>query len=59
MNCWSDVFPEASQTIRAIAIATGCPQELDDKMLLLKTSHNFTAGHREINLRLNRKFLPY
>jgi hypothetical protein len=48
---------EAPQTREAIATVVGCIPDLHVKTLLLKTPHPLTAGHREIKLGQNWKFL--
>lgn len=40
--------PDNSQTLQAIAIALGCPSELD-KILLLKVPPSLVIRHREMS----------
>lgn len=44
---------EVSKIIQAIAILARCSEALHSKALLLKSSHTWVIGHREIKEELN------
>lgn len=51
LSCWPVESHGLSRTLQAIAVAPGCPPELDGKTLLLKTLHTGVTGHEEIRLK--------
>lgn len=53
------VLENLLQTIQTIDIAYDCPQELDGKILLLKTPYTVVSTHREIKLILTRNHLSF
>lgn len=58
MSLVNQNVPETPKTIEAIAIALGCPTELDGKTLLLGTRHMFVIEHEEIKLVVTKKLSP-
>lgn len=51
--------PKVPKTPLTLAIPLGCPPELNDKTLLLKTSHHtLTARYREMELEQSWKLHP-
>ena len=52
-----DVLETFPKTIQTIIIVYDYPQELDGKILFLKTPYAVVSKHREINLILIRKYL--